>query len=327
MTQIVFASNNKSHWPASVVTTDSAKFDSARVPYALALGYKDYITSPVWTPLAGDTTWIHFRTFVNTIEYTHATAPVMITCFDIEGNAIFRASKRASTSEFLLDYRLYDGTGEDLDQPGTQFTGGIINSVDFKYTDTGTATSLRVYINSGLVASMDLSNVSDRGQPAYIVLGGALVASGGSNIQTFSEIIVADSDTRNGRLDLLRPTVEGGETDWVGLATALSDDDPTTGMTTMLADQRETLTLSAYGGATNISAIVVTTQSFAGANGPQNMRHTVRMSAVNYDSPDDIALDDVLQFALTDFEINPATSQPWVSGDLTSLEIGFVSKA
>lgn len=326
MTEIVFASNNKSHWPFSVTSTTGGTFDSARVPYGLALQYKEYMTSPTWVPLSTDTTWIHFRMHVSSLEFTDATLPVLITVHDVNGSVIFRASKKASTNDYILDFTLYDGTTTDAVTQSSQFTVDTVNGVDFKYTDDGVSTELLVYANAGLVASMSLPNATTRGKPAYMIIGGALVNDSGSLVQIMSEFIVADSDTRNGRLDLLRPTTEGGETDWAGLVTALSDDDPTTGMTTMLADQRETVALSAYTGATNISAIVVTTQSFAGANGPQNMRHTVRMSAVNYDSPDDLPLDDVLHYGLTDFEINPATSAPWVSGDLSSLEIGFVSK-
>ena len=112
----------------------------------------------------------------------------------------------------------------------------------------------------------------------------------------------------------------------MGIATDLADNDPTSGMTSIAANERQTLDLSAYTGAGNISALVVATVALAGANAPQNMRHTVRMSTVNYDGPSDIALGETLKYALTDFQINPGTSVPWISTDLTNLEMGFVSK-
>lgn len=327
MTEIVFASNNKSHWPFSNITTTAGKFDSARVPYGIELKYKEYITSPTWVPLAGNITWVHFRLFINSVEYSDASPPLLISVYDINDNRIFHVVKKPGTFDHLTTITLYDGTTSDSVNQSAPFTNAVQSGVDFKYEADGINTNVKMYVNGGLVATVNIVGATTLGQPAYMVMGGAMVEDDQTSTQVMSEFIVGDSDTRNGRLDLLRPVAIGGETDWVGLATALSDDDPTTGMTTLLADQRQTLDLTAYTGATNISALIVTSQSFAGANGPQNMRHTVRMSAVNYDSPADLPLEDVLHYGLTDFEVNPATSLPWVSGDLSGLEIGFVSKA
>lgn len=326
MTEIVFASNNKSHWPFSVSSVVAGRFDSDRVPYCIELRYKEYITSPTWVPVAGNITWVHFRIWTNSVEYSDGSPPIMIAVYDINGNKLFHAVKKAGTFDHITIVTLWDGTTSNTATQSAQFTNNAVSGVDFKYEADGVNTNLKMYANGGLVATINISGATSFGQPAYMVMGGAMVEDDPADEQAMSEFIVADSDTRNGRLDLLRPVAIGGETDWVGLATALADDDPTTGMTTLLANQRETLSLTAYTGATNISALVVTTQSFAGANGPQNMRHTVRMATVNYDGPDDLPLSDVLHYSLTDFSINPATSLPWVAADLTDLEIGFVSK-
>lgn len=72
----------------------------------------------------------------------------------------------------------------------------------------------------------------------------------------FSEVIISDSDTRNARLDLLRPVSAGAYENFDGPLSSLADDDPTTGMTTTLPDQSQSTILSDYAGANNISNVV-----------------------------------------------------------------------
>lgn len=329
MTEIVFASNNASHWPFSNTTTASGEFDATRVPYGLKLLYKEQITSPDFLPVAaGDTTWFHFRMYTDSVEYTDAVAPKFVMVFDANGNKLFEATKAQATFDHDVKIWLYDGTGNDTVVSSSPFTDDAVNGCDFEYFNDGAGCTLKMYINGGQVASVSLSNSNSYGKPTSIVFGGAMVeADQTTQFQVISEIMIGDSDTRNGRLNLLRPVAEGGETDWIGLAASMSDDDPTTGLTTITANERETLTLSAYTGAANISAVVIVTQAFAGDNAPQNMRHTVHMSDVNYDSPEDLPLTPTLAYAITHFEENPSTSLPWVEADLPGLEIGFVSKA
>lgn len=329
MTEIVFASNNASHWPFSNTTTAAGEFDATRVPYGLKLKYNELITSPDFlTVAAGNTTWIHFRMFTDSVEYSDAVAPRFVMVFDANGDKLFEATKQGGTFDHICDIFLYDGVGTANSSMSSQFTDNAVNGVDFEYFNDGSSSYVKMYANGGLVATVNLGNTNNRGKPTSLVIGGAMVEDDQTTkFMVVSEIMISDSDTRNGRLNLLRAVTEGGETDWVGLAPSLSDDDPTTGLTTITAEERESLTLTAYVGAANISSVVVVTQAFAGANAPQNIRHTVRMEGANYDGAADIPLTPTLSYGLTHFEINPSTSLPWVEGDLPTLEIGFISKA
>lgn len=325
MPNIVFASNNISHWPFAIANFEAGKYDAVRVPYGYELGFKQTITSPTFPAVAGEVTWIHLRMYCSNAEYTSSVMPELIRVRDADGVSLFVLSKVPATWDLVNNMYLYDGSGSDSDVQSTQFVSSTINGFDLRYESTSEFTNLKFYVNGGLVAECNLTGQSTIGPPATIMMGGAMVASGGAK-QVMSEFIVADGDTRNARLNLLRPVTEGGETDWVGLATVLGDDDPTTGMTTHLADQRHTLSMSEYIGAANISSVVLVTQSYAGPNGPQNMRHTIRMGGANYDSDADIPLTEALEYNLTDFVYNPATSLPWIEADLDVLEVGFVSK-
>lgn len=326
MPNILFASNNTSHWPSSTASTTGGTFDSARVPYSFALQYKEAMISPRFTPPEGDVTWFHFRLYVDSSEFSDSTQAELIRVFDANGDTLFVIFKKIATSSHLTSMYLYDGTTFDLAHQNAQFTGSFLNAVDIRHEASGSVTNLKLYMNGGLVAEANIDAQSSRGKPAYFTMAGALVDADNNEIQRMSEFIVADGDTRNAHLNFLRPLVSGAETAWVGEAAHLADDDPTTGMTTIFPEQRQTLQLSEYTGAPNISSMVIITQTYVGVNGPQNLEHTVRMGGVNYEHPDNIPVADTLQFNLTDFQINPGTSQSWIEADLAMLEIGFLSK-
>ncbi len=324
MTNMLFASNNLAHWPLSTSSILAGTYDSTRVPYSFMLAYEETMSSPEFTPAVGDVTWLHHRVWMDTASFNDSFT--YITVFDAAGNVLFKLTKIAQVNPYVCTITLYNEVTTTTNGMSFPFNQSTVNSVDFKYETGASLIKVEMFLNGALVATASFTdtNTSGFGQPAYFSVGTAFSSAGGK--MYFSEFIVADGDTRNARMNLLRATASGGETDWLGSASDLADDDPTSGMTTMLVDQRQTLDLTAYTGAQNISAVLIVTQSLAGANGPQNMRHTVRMGAVNYDSPADFPLGDTLQFNATDYQINPATSLPWVGGDLSTMEMGFVSK-
>lgn len=324
MPNILFASNNLAHWINSVSSTNAATFDTTRVPYSIELMFEETMTSPEFTPAAGEVTWLHCRTYMSS-SYISGRA-LLFKAYDINGNALFEVTKLYNQTRLLCDIALYTGGNAVLSVTTFTFNKSRINNLDFRYEATGSLLKMGIYINGGLAGVVEqASNSSGFGQPAYFTVGAAFTSSGGG-LQMFSEFIVADGDTRNARMNLLRPVATGGESDWVGPASNLADDDPTTGITTILANERHSLTLEAYSGASNVSAVVIATQSLAGAGGPLNMRHSVRMGGVNYDGPADFPLNDTMKYHLTDFKTNPATSIPWVGGDLATMEMGFISK-
>ncbi len=180
-----------------------------------------------------------------------------------------------------------------------------------------------VYMNELLLDSRTFA-VSSMRHPRYVWFGGAEGFSG-SGQQFYSEIIVAVSDTRNSRLDLIRPSATGALSDWDGPLAALADDDPTTGMTTTAADQDLSAQVEAYTGATNISNVVQVTTSVRGINSPDELDHLIRLSAVDYRSPS-FTVPFEKAFQVTDWNQNPATSLPWQASDLSSAEFGFTSR-
>lgn len=329
MANILFVSNNVSHFINGNTNSDSTRFDANRVPYAISLFFAAAMSTPQFTPTSGEVSWCHFRFFFTGME--NQDLYHLIKGYDVNGNTLFDVTKYFNSFAYDCNLTLIKASGSSVVKQSFPFNRAEINNVDIRYETTGSMVKVQMYVNGGLAAELEDANPVSTGQVAQISLGATFCRNDGAPSSSytvdFSEIIVADGDTRNARLDLLRPTATGAESDWVGAAAALADDDPSTGITSIAAEERQTLLLSAYGGAQNVSAVVVATQSMSGANGPQNLKHTVRMGGVNYDGTPTFPMGDTLEFNVTDFKINPGTSLPWTSADLASLEMGFISKA
>jgi len=323
MPNILFASNNISHWPNSVAGSVSGTFDSARVPYSIAMSHNETLGSPVFAPAIGSDTWFHVRVFVSSYDY-NASAKIL-EGYDVNGVLLFSLRKK-NQSHYASKITLYDGNSSITVNSVIDLTEAKINAVDVHYSASVLGISCKLYINSALAASTSFAaNPNGYGSPTSLLLGVAYAASI-NDTQHMSEIIVADGDTRNSRLDLLRPLAAGAYIDWVGSLAALADDDPTTGMTTIAPLKRQTVTLTPYSGAANISNFVIVSQTTRGLNSPTQLKHTIRLAGVNYDSAA-IPIGHPLQYNITDYQINPGTSLPWVGADLNTIETGFLSVA
>ena len=324
MPNILFASNNIAHWPGAVAGSVPGTFDPDRVPYSIALTNYEILNSPEFTPSTGNDTWFHFRFYAYDVDYNRADT--FLQAYDPDGNLLFKIKKNQAQHNLNANCTLYDGTTSIAEDASIDWTFNKMNSLDVRYTAHALGLELRLYVNSSLASTLLLaSNPNNLTAPARFSIGTGFTDNL-SDYMAVSEILVADGDTRNARLDLLRPTAAGAYEQWLGSLVALADDDPTTGMTTIAGNQRQTVTLTPYSGASNISNFVVVSQTTRGQNSPTKLKHTVRLSGVDYDSAE-IPVGFPLQYNMTDFKINPATSLPWEGSDLSAIETGFVSVA
>jgi hypothetical protein len=283
------------------------------------------LNSPEFAPSQGEETWFHFRIY-SSGDADYSEVPTLFRCYDSNGNTLVLLRKQTNTRSYGITGFVYDGNTSQTDTSSIQLTNGKIGFLDIKYTVSPLKIELKVYVNGTLGLTVLLNaNPNNFVAPVTFSLGCAFTSSL-SDVQHISEIIVADGDTRNARLDLLRPISSGAYEQWSGTLSSLADDDPTTGMTTIAPAQRQTVQLSAYTGATNISNFVIVSQTTRGQNSPTGLRHMIRLSGVDYDSAL-IPVDFPLQYNITDFELNPATSLPWQGSDLSLIETGFLSVA
>lgn len=322
MPKILFASNSISHFPGSLIGSASYSFDATRVPYSIQPPQMTPISSPKLLPSTTEETWFHFRHSMSNVGNGTQEEPIF-EVIDQFGNVIVKLNYRNNGT---TGYRLYSYVGGNTFTNTRYFPNGAgrARTYDLRLQQTALNARIELYMNEILIEVQDYP-ISFFTIPERLVLGGTTGGTAAGEWY-YSEIIVADGDTRNSRLNLLRPQAVGAYGAWQGPVSALSDDDPTTGMTTTQADQNQSTILTPYTGAQNISNVVQMTTSVRGINSPDRLRHLIRKNAVDYLSdPFDLPFAKDLQ--VTDWQVNPATSLPWVAADLVGMEFGFRSAA
>jgi len=324
MPNILFASNSVSHFPGSFIGAPTWSYDSDRVPYSIQVDPQMTVGSPDLPESSTDEYWFHFRNGSD-LWYINNDNPI-IEIVDSEGARIFQLSYHNRTTEGYTGRLVVDDTQYELLKylPKAE---NRLRTYDVALKFGALQVEALVYVDEILILSQSYS-AAGWNRPTHFRLGSSFSINGGltEEFQYFSEILVADADTRNARLDLLRPVAVGAYGNWQGPVVSLSDDDPTTGMTTVSPEQYQSTILTPYTGANNISNIVQVTTSVRGINSPTGLQHLIRMSAVDYLTPTfDIPFSK--DYQITDWNENPATSLPWAATDLTNVEFGFKSKA
>ncbi|AWY08869.1 hypothetical protein vBRpoPV17_78 [Ruegeria phage vB_RpoP-V17] len=271
-----------------------------------------------------DETWFHFNVG-NRIWWVNSDDP-LCELTDINGDRILQLSFRNRTENGWTMRTVMDGNIFS-DARFIPFLNASVRTIDIQVKLGTLQAEFRVYVNELLLLERSFAyNQLNARKPRFMWIGGGNSDGNFLNATHYSEIIVADGDTRNARLDLLRPVSAGVYGNWDGPLVSLSDDDPTTGMTTVSPNQSQSTILTPYTGANNISNIVQVTTTVRGLNSPTKLRHLIRMSGVDYLTPDfDVPFSK--EYQVTDWTQNPATSAPWAATDLVNVEFGFRSIA
>lgn len=322
MPNILFASNSISHFPGSVVGGEAWSYDANRVPYSIEMPISTVASSPLIDESQTDETWFHFR---HGDSYWHASDNNRICeIVDIDGNRILMLTYHNRFNEGYHAYIEMDDSSY-TDVRYVPILANALRTYDIQIKTTALEATFRIYVNELLIIERSFA-IGSFVKPRFLWIGGKWGNDGAGRGGRFSEILVADGDTRNARMDLLRPVAAGAYGNWLGPLASLADDDPTTGMTTTQADQNQSTTLTPYTGANNISNIVQVTTSIRGINSPTKLQHLIRMSNVDYLTPDfDVPFEK--DYQVTDWRLNPATSQPWAAADIVGAEFGFRSIA
>lgn len=316
MPNILFASNSISHFPGTLPKSEEWSFDSKRVPYSLGTPANTQVSSPKFPVSKSGVTWFHFRH--GAASWATWKDSEICRILDKDGKILIQFS--LNYNEYM-DYRcIFNAGGQSINK--TQripWQASQMRTFDIKWACSDLLAEMAIYVNEMLLYTHSLS-VTAKQYPRFLTLGGSIQEA------RFSEIIVADGDTRNARLDLLRPIAAGAYGNWNGKLSSLADDDPTTGMTTTLPNQSQSTILTPYTGAFNISNVVQVTTTVRGINSPENLEHFIRMSGIDYPS-DPFVIPFEKYYQVTDWKLNPATSAPWDADDLTGTEFGFKSLA
>lgn len=316
MAQILFASNNPTHW-GTIAQEGNTDFDPSRVPYSIRWSGGG-IESPMFKQHAGNITWVRFY-FHGSVSGAGSSEQAVFTVLDQDRRALIRGQTWNNSSGGRWIWYNADGASTESGSLGSVNTPAWY---DVKFEITPFAIIGSVYINNILAATYTYnSNV------AGVTGIGAVQFHQGSSTCSMSEFIVSDGDTRLARLNMVRPQGIGNYTQWLGDVATLADNNLNTGMTTVTPNQRSSVIMQPYTNNEIISNVVVASQHLRGQNSPSKIRHFLRASAIDYDDANAFDVDFGATVTQSDYALNPATSLPWDLASLGAAEFGFKSEA
>lgn len=299
-------------------TTPTGRFNSERVEGAFEFPENTSLSVPHVVSAAE--MWYHFRYAYAWGNATLGNTPVV----EIrDGNSNIIATLSVVGSQSLRA----SATGVTTANSGTQvISANVAYSIDMQVI-VNTTITVRFYINGALYADLAVLNNSGtvRGIPASMTLRCA------SNWMTayFSEIIIADEDTRGMRVREMRPKSFGIFQEWDGVIANLRDTDLATGISVDEANRRVSF------GITNVENVSpgdvinrVVAQTFAqrGESGLSQFNHFFRHrdGTVTDGTPQTLSV--LGDFYVEEFPINPRTGVAWTPEDFRSLQSGIRSR-
>lgn len=328
MANILFASNNVAHFVDAYKNTNNDNYDQDKVPYAITIAPFSETSSPEFASSTTGEVWFHFRARFKEYSSRDESQKIMFRFTDPENPSIYFEMRQSNTTGYnynnqYLRYLAHDGnTLKSFQEPIRIPDAPIFNTFDiqFKYVASDKI-QFKVYRNNALVfaKTFEQNGTETVNLPTNFTFGSPF------GEVYYSEFLVADGDTRNARIRTINPNAQGFWDEWGGEISSLSDDDATSGMFTKQPEKRHTVSLSPPAGLTSISNLVLVSYASVGLNGPDKLKHITRQSLVDYEGPQH-QLTDSTRIHVTDFQLNPATGNPWTLSDLQAVEIGMKSE-
>lgn len=244
-----------------------------------------------------------------------------------DANGVVRLVLRTTTGgwpNMVLSSRNAAGTLTDL----TNFTtcGTLVLcklDVSVQY-----GTAITIYSNSAQVGQyLGDPRTDGATQLARVDYSGPMASVSGQ--ARWSEMFVADADTRSQHMLTCLPQAAGTPQNWTGSLANITDiQADLTYNTSATASQRSNWTLCSLPATASTPVNVTTCARIArGSSGPQNFRHTLQIAGGNYDSPADI--NPTVGFVDSCYNWggnSPASGLPWATSDFTGMQSGVISQ-
>ena len=273
--------------------------------------------------------WVHFQALPSS-STTHLNAEMikLLDSTDSLPALLIRGSGTASVVN--ISTKDAGGSYVDLLSCNPTWPGETLDQFDM-HVVYAVAGSVNLYRNGVNFCSFT-GNVTTSGRTALsgIELGAAVGAQGFS----WSEVIVADEDTRAFNLWTIPPLSSGTLTQFnpsngcssVWDVTTYSDSSNVSASSPNLI-QECTVTATLPAGAFEALAYKIAARAAVGITGPQHFDAVTHISGTDYFSTDILATATQTNYA-TYQAVNPATSAPWVPTDFTDpgFQFGIKSK-
>lgn len=300
-------------------TTGNNRFNSERVEGAFE--FTNHTTLSVPHPVGAAEVWYHFR-YAHTWSHDQLGSATVFEVRDANSNVIASLSTVSSLSLRAT------AIGVTTANSGTQaISAGTAYSIDIQVI-VNTSITVRWYINGALYA--DLSVLNNSGTVRGVPASATLRCTSTFIVAYFSEIIIADEDTRGMRVREMRPKAFGIFQEWDGVIANLRDTDLATGISVDEANRRVSFGISNVENVASgdvINRVVAQTFAQRGESGLSQFNHFFRHrdGTVTDGSPHNLSV--LGNFFIEEFPINPKTGLAWQPEDFRSLQSGIRSLA
>lgn len=196
--------------------------------------------------------------------------------------------------------------------------------IQINYSATGW---VRIYFNGTLVFEF-VGNTIAAGSTSTTLTKMGFTNPGTSSSMYFSEIIVAERDTRTLSLYTLAPSGNGSGNQWQGSYTDIDEGraNETDVISTTAAEQSAYFEINDIPeGNYAIQAVKVTAQATRGVTGPANIQVGLRSAGTTTLSPNK-PLDSAWTKINETFLVNPTTGLAWTRSEVNALQIAARSK-
>lgn len=297
-------------------TSKTSVFDKSRVEGAFDMNNGDAMLVTHGAP-SGTEVWYHFR-----YAHGHNTS---VNADGIVLNISDNNSDTVARLNWIDGHIRVEAVGDTTSWSGTQVLAkDAPYSMDIHVTVAASIT-VRWYINGALYGDRTVTNTGNKGVPRNVTFQNL-----DDNPLYYSEIIIADEDTRGMRVREMRPQSFGIFQEWDGSIASLRDSDLATGISTDTADRRVSF------GVTNIenispgdviNRVVAQTYAQKGETGLSQFNHFFRHANANVSDGADQTLSVLGDYFIEEFTTNPDTAVAWDPADFVSLQTGIRSRA
>lgn len=277
---------------------------------------------------AGTEGWLHLELYLETIDTTGDFDTVALVDSST-GNPVMTLN--GNNGNLALEYN--NGAGFTRVELSNPIGGDSLVTIDMHWIIADVSGEFTVYVN-GIEEATFSGDTLQTGFTTIdqLVLSGGDNATSGSPQVYFSQIIVADEDTRGWKLAEIDPTgASATNTAWTGDHLDVDNigiDDGTL-IDSNAIDEVETFTcsdLSAAGAALDVIALIVGFRAQKGSTGPQNLQGAIRTNSLNFFSS---SVSGLATSAFNPFqaiwETNPDTAVAWTPTEIDAIEIGVKS--
>lgn len=320
---------------AAGTTSPTSYFDTA---FSRACAYPGGSGSTTW-PLANSISnpvsfgnlssfWAHAET--NFISNGTVSGDILIALADSGG--VGRILVRGTGTAGQLKISSRNAAATITDFSGATTASGAYSAALTKldlFCNYSSSGQVQLYINGVLAADTGASvNVTTDSATSlsFLYLSNA---TSGSNV-TFSEVIVADSDTRAARLWTMNSTTAGNAQTFSGTASnvnkgTISDATYISAASSGLINEYKTGGIALPGGTFTVPAVKMISRALVGTSGPAHVEYVTRVGSTDYTGGSwaptvgSFVNDTSGYYQAT----NPGTSAPWATSDLTASTFNY----